>query len=186
MKYLDFKNKKFYFLFFTLFLFATGCGCSSKFSCDLPLYGRRYFSAYKAGSYWIYTNKNSTIMDSVFISNFKQELVSNNSKCLEYNKSTMTLEGSKLGKLNVEISNSDACETGFFKLNNLQFDVTNTSISGANISVLSAFKFRNYPQLLPDVVSGNNKYWFVEGNGMFQFVPDNSQDTFYLLRSRVL
>ena len=121
------KKKEFFFILFFLIgyllIFITSCNkCNDK---DLTHYGylpemNKYFGMYKQGNWWVYKNQDSTKTDSIYITNFKEEIYKDNNQCFDYPSRKFKLHSQFLlnggNSFNGRYMNNQSCCDNEFRL----------------------------------------------------------------------
>jgi len=160
-----------------------------------PVYMDKYFSVYKPGSYFIYLNQDASKKDSIFISSFSNNVITDKVHCIEIKDRHFDLNTEYLSSENLinityraeENGNGDAYFIG------LSSDI-NWSVRGLkNIDSLiinnpPTGKIEQYQlwgdtgQVIEDVWVFNNVIFFAPDIGIAQFITNNNTDTFTITK----
>lgn len=168
--------------------------CKDRNQCELPLAGRNYFGAYlQESSVWIYTNQDSSKIDTISISNFQRSKAEDDENCVEWDDVRFTLNSKFISSsaVGVRISNSNECERGMARFNfddqpaefNFQDGVSfkMSSNTAGEFSRIDTFQVNNNPELIiAYVYNYENRYWIAPTVGLIQFVTPDQNDTFYV------
>ena len=184
------KRYTFFIIIFGLLLAFSSCKrCKDVKYCEKPETGERYFGMYKPNAYWIYTNKDSSIVDSVYITNFNIEKHKNElDECFEYDIITYNLNSMFMSSkpINVYYSNKEDCETSIFESS---IRDTGFTIEAKNYSeqLTSDRKIQFIDSLIiqnnfsyGNVYCINDFIWFAPNYGIIQYITYDNSDTLFL------
>ena len=175
---------------FISFLFLTSCKqCKEIRYCEKPKTGEKYFGMYKPNAYWIYTNKDSTIIDSVYITDYiidryKDKL----DNCIEFDIITYKLNSMYMSSktINIYYSMKEDCQTctyessirdtGFtIETNNYSEQLT----SDREILFIDTLITQNNLNYY-NVYCINNFIWYAPNYGIIQYITYDNIDTLFL------
>lgn len=178
--------------------YMPNCKEKDYFHCEFPLSGRRYFEAYKEGTFWVYYNRDYSKMDSVYVYNSVVDTRKVREKgglpeCWTSDTHQYKLASRYLRALaapiQVEIDHNSCKEARFHWFGGTMgfcLVVQDNSLSSCDhrsVEPLASFALRDEPLLLfPDVLLVQNRYWFAPNFGLIQYVSHDGQDTFFIER----
>jgi len=182
------KKYTIFIILFCFIVFFTSCKrCKDLKYCEKPEIGEKYFGMYKPNAYWIYTNKDSTIIDSVYITDYKIEKHKNElDECFEYDIITYDLNSMYISLKPIDICycNSNNCEGSSYnfsiKENGFSIEAKNSSSQLiGNIQLTDTFVVPNN-KTFNNVFCANNFIWYAPNCGIVQYITYDNSDTLFL------
>ena len=182
-----------------LIAFYSCSKCKDLDFCPLPETAEEYFSVYKSGAYWIYYNDDSTLYDSVFVSNYNQRKdKEDGNDCIEWTDATFLLHSEYLSRDTIEgfYGNNGRCDNSNLTLDlesgplsiysDVGRDTLYTNTPSTKHKTLTQLTLNNltyqkvyFQALLTPLFDDNVDIWLAPDIGIVKYTSYNL-DTFYL------